>query len=141
VTSPHDRYRQDFVESAEFLFFSAANYKDPGPLIRSFLAVQPQLVIVVGLGARGCALGTRERIAVFPPVNMDTSVVDTNGAGDALAVGFLSSHVLDGYSLHDSILRGQIAARHACTLKASTSNLIGPEQLDQVFEELARSGS
>ncbi len=49
------------------------------------------------MGARGCALGTREAIEFFPPVEMEAPVIDTNGAGDALAVGFLSSYVLDGY--------------------------------------------
>jgi sugar/nucleoside kinase (ribokinase family) len=141
MVSPHGRYRQDFVEHAHFLFFSATNQADPAPLIRSFLTVQPEQVIVVGLGAQGCALGTRERIEVFPPVEMDAPVVDTNGAGDGLAVGFLSSHILDGYSLHDSILRGQIAARHTCTQKASTSHLIRPEQLDQAFAELTQGRS
>ena len=34
-------------------------------------------------------------------------MIDTNGAGDALAVGFLSSYVLDGYSLRDSVARGR----------------------------------
>jgi len=141
VISPRSQYRQAFVEHAHFLFFSAANHADPAPLIRSFLAIQPEQVIVVGLGAQGCALGTRERIEFFPPVEMNTPVVDTNGAGDGLAVGFLSSHILDGYSLHDSVLRGQIVARHTCAQKASTSHLIGPEQLDEAFRELAQDRS
>lgn len=137
VTSPGDPYRQAFVEHAQFLFFSAANQEDPVPLIRSFLAAQPQQVIVAGMGAQGCALGTQQGIEFFPPVSLEVPVIDTNGAGDSLAVGFLSSYILDGYSLHDSILRGQIAARHTCTLKASTSHLIRPEQLDQIFRMMS----
>ena len=42
----------------------------------------------------------------------DLPVIDTNGAGDGLAVGFLVSHVLEGRSLEESILRGQLTARH-----------------------------
>ena len=72
-----------------------------------------------GMGAKGCALGTRDGIRYFDPINMDAPVIDTNGAGDGLAVGFLSSDVLGGYSLEDSIRRGQIAARYTCTQKAS----------------------
>jgi len=64
---------------------------------------------------------------------MDLPVVDTNGAGDALAVGFLASYVLDGYSLEDSILRGQMAARHTCALRGSSANLITHAQLDDWF--------
>ncbi len=65
---------------------------------------------------------------------MDAPVIDTNGAGDALAVGFLSSYVLDGYSLEDSIRRGQIAARYTCTQKASSANLITRDSLDRYFQ-------
>jgi sugar/nucleoside kinase (ribokinase family) len=60
---------------------------------------------------------------------MAEPVIDTNGAGDGLAVGFLSSYVLEGHSLEESIRRGQIAARHTCTQKATTSSLITAEQM------------
>jgi len=91
-------------------------------------------VVVVGNVGIGCALGTRRGIEFYPPVEMEAPVIDTNGAGDSLAVGFLSSYVLDGYSLQDSVLRGQIAARHTCTLKASSSSLITAGQLEHHFQ-------
>jgi sugar/nucleoside kinase (ribokinase family) len=69
---------------------------------------------------------------------MEAPVVDANGAGDSLAVGFLASYVLDGYSLPDSVFRGQIAARHTCTLKATSSNLITRQKLDQIFRARSR---
>jgi sugar/nucleoside kinase (ribokinase family) len=134
VISPHDEYRQDFCEHADILFFSAVNQADPTPLIEAFLAIRPDQIIVVGMGAQGCALGTREGIEFFPAVEMDAPVIDTNGAGDGLAVGFVTSYVLDGFSLQDSILRGQIAARYTCTLKASSANLITPEKLERTFQ-------
>ena len=64
---------------------------------------------------------------------MDTPVIDTNGAGDGLAAGFLSGYVLDNYPLKDAILRGQITARFTCTRKASSSDLITLEQLETYF--------
>ncbi len=121
VTFSADPYRQDFVDYADFLFFSASNYEDPAPLIDSFLDSKPEQVIVVGMGERGCALGTNRGIDCFPPVEMAAPVIDANGAGDSLAVGFLTSYVLDGFTLEQSIRRGQIAARYACTTKASSS--------------------
>ena len=54
-------------------------------------------------------------------------MVDTNGAGDSLAVGFLSSFFLENKSFENSILNGQTLARHVCTIKASTSNMISKE--------------
>jgi sugar/nucleoside kinase (ribokinase family) len=133
VVSIDDEYRRDFVDHADILFFSAVNYADPTPLIESFLGANPSQVVVVGIGARGCALGAGREIQFFEAVQMETPVVDTNGAGDGLAVGFLSSYVLDGYSLSDSILRGQIAARHTCSQKASSSSLITPDRLEHYF--------
>ena len=133
VVAVDDAYRRDFVEQADILFFSAVNQDDPAPLMEAFLALSPAQIVISGMGARGCALGTRQRVEYFPPVEMDAPVVDTNGAGDALAVGFLTGYVLEGYSLHDSIRRGQIAARHTCTQRASSSNLITAEQLEYHF--------
>jgi sugar/nucleoside kinase (ribokinase family) len=102
-------------------------------MIEAFLALNPDQIVVSGMGARGCAVGTRQGVEYFPPVEMDAPVVDTNGAGDGLAVGFLTSYVLEGYSLQDSVLRGQIAARHTCALRASSSDLITAEQMEALF--------
>ncbi len=136
VVSVDDPYRRDFIEYADILFCSAANYPDPTPLIREFLKIKPGQVIVTGRGAEGCACGTADGIRFFPPVEMATPVIDTNGAGDGLAVGFLSSYVLDDYSLPAAIWRGQIAARYTCTQKAGSSHLITAPQLEGFFQDL-----
>lgn len=136
VVSAGDEYRRDFIRYADIVFFSAVNYADPSPLIREFLASHPQRIVICGLGARGCALGSATGIRFFEPVRLAAPVIDTNGAGDALAVGFLASYVLDGYSLEDSLRRGQIAARYTCTLKASSSNLMKPDMLEHYFRSI-----
>ena len=99
----------------------------------TFVKANPNQVVIAGLGAQGCAVGTRAGIETFAAVDMEAPVIDTNGAGDGLAVGFLSSFVLDHYSLRDSIRRGQIAARYTCAQRASSSNLITPEELERLF--------
>lgn len=136
VVSVADLYRRDFITYADILFFSAANQADPLSLIEAFLRARPDLVVIAGMGAQGCAAGSQGEIRVYPAVEADMPVVDTNGAGDSLAVGFLCSYVLDHYSLSDAILRGQIAARHACSQKASTESLITAERLDRLFRTL-----
>ena len=134
VVDPKDPYRQDFIRQADILFFSATNHGDPTPLIQGFLRGHPERIVVSGMGAQGCALGTRHGVRFFPPVAMDLPVIDTNGAGDGLAVGFLASHVLEGYSLEDSVRRGQIVARYTCALKATTAGLISSKQLEHYFK-------
>ena len=130
VVDPEEPYRQDFIRSADILFFSTANHADPAPLIRLFLRNRPDPIVLAGMGSRGCILGTREGITFFPPEPLDRPVVDTNGAGDALAVGFLTAYVLEGRPLSESVRRGQIAARHACTLKGTSSGLITARELE-----------
>jgi len=41
---------------------------------------------------------------------------------------------LNGYSLEEAVWRGQIAARYACTQKASSSRLITTEIMQHYFE-------
>jgi acarbose 7IV-phosphotransferase len=136
VVRADDPYRQDFISSADFLFFSAANHPDPTPLFREFWKMNPGCVLVSGMGARGCALGESGRVEFFGPVSLPEPVIDTNGAGDGLAVGFLTSHVLEGRSLRESVLRGQITACYTCAQKASTDNLITSRQVDEFYRKL-----
>lgn len=135
VVDLEDPYRQDFIRQSDILFLSSANHRGPGPLIRALLARNPRQIVVAGMGAKGCALGAAGKVRYFPPVASDLPVVDTNGAGDGLAVGFLVSRVLEGRSLEASILRGQITARHTCARKASTGSLITREELELAFRK------
>lgn len=141
VVDPDDPYRQDFIRAADIIFFSAANHPDPSGLIAHFRADRPDRVVVVGMGAEGCMLGTADGIRHLPPPPLDWPVIDTNGAGDALAAGFLDSYVLGGYSAEQSALRGQIAARHTCALRATSTGLIARQRLDEVYEELNTDGT
>ncbi len=129
MVRPDDPYRADFIAAATILFCSAVNIS-PEELATRLLAGRPDRIVVLGLGQRGAALATSASYQVFPPPPLDLPVVDTNGAGDALAVGFLTSYVLEGRPLEESLRRGQIAARHTCALRATTDGLITAAQLE-----------
>lgn len=130
VVDPADPYRRDFVEAADIVFCSAANH-EPERLVGELWTRRPGLIVVVGMGSRGCALGVAGQVRRFPPVPDDRPVVDTNGAGDGLAVGFLTSYVLEGRPLEESVRRGQVAARHTCTLRGTSEGLITAAELDE----------
>lgn len=132
LLDPADPYRLDFVEQADILFFSAVNVADPAMTVRALLGDRPDRVVVAGMGAHGCAVGTADGIRTYPPVPLDLPVIDTNGAGDALAVGFLSSYVLDRRPLEESVHRGQVAARWICAHRSSSAPLITATQLHQL---------
>lgn len=131
VPAVDDAYRRDFVEAADILFFSAANFPDPTPLLQQFRALCPQALLVCGMGAQGCALANSEGIRFFPAVELEQPVLDSNGAGDGLAVGLLAACVLEGLSLEEAVLRGQITARHTCSIEAASDRLITRDQLEQ----------
>ena len=137
VVEMDDAYRRPHVEQSDLLFFSCVNFDDPRPLIDHFLATGPARVVVAGLGGRGCAVGTREGTEFFGPVAMDDPGVDTNGAGDCLAMGFVSSHLLGGMSIRDSALRGQICARHICTQRSDSTRFFSRDELDEWFRKIS----
>ncbi len=133
VRSLDDPYRRDFIEAADYLFFSAANHGDPRTLVEELRRRNPKQIVLSGMGAQGCMLGSGGGIQHFPPPALDLPVIDTNGAGDSLAVGFLNAYVFGHTSLEQAIVQGQIAARHCCAQKASTDHLITPELMHNYY--------
>jgi sugar/nucleoside kinase (ribokinase family) len=136
MRDPGDPYRRDFVAAADILFASAAHHDDPAPMLRRLLTGGAGLV-VCGRGRRGVLVASAQGIERFPPPALDLPIVDTNGAGDALAVGFLTAHVLQGHPVAASVLRGQLAARWACAQRASSSSPISPARLDDLLARVA----
>lgn len=133
VTDPADPYRHDFIKAADYLFFSSVNHVDPAPLMQNFSSINPEQTQICGRGALGCAIHHHNEIRYFPAIELPLPIIDTNGAGDGLASGFIASHILSDYSLEDSILRGQLVARIICTQKASSEGLITKARLEELF--------
>ena len=129
VSDLNDPYRRDFIEAADVLFLSAANLSDPAGPMAALMARKPGQVIVAGLGARGCALAAADEIKTFRALDDFGPVVDTNGAGDSLAVGFMSAYALLGLPREKAIGWGQLAARFVCAQRAPKSSLISAEML------------
>ncbi len=132
VVSLPDPYRQDFIDAADVLFFSAVNQADPTAMVEALRAGRPGRLVVAGMGARGCALGAGSGTRFFPPPPLDIPVVDTNGAGDALAVGFLDAFAFQGLPPEEAVRRGQVAARFTCGIRSSSSALITRDELEKL---------
>lgn len=132
-----DDYRRDFIQYSDVLFFSAVNFDSPDQLIHEVWHKYPEKILIAGMGSKGCALGENGKIHYFPAIEFGGPVIDTNGAGDGLAVGFLSQYYLEKKSLSESIKAAQIAARHTCSQKASTDTLISREELNRLMSELS----
>ncbi len=131
VMDPGDPYRMDFVQQADYIFFSAINHPHPASHIHAYLDLNPGVTILATMGPRGVALGDANGIVYYPAIELDLPVVDTSGAGDAFASGFLVSRVLESRSLEESVVRGQICARYKCGQRSTSANMITHVLLDQ----------
>ena len=81
-------------------------------------------------------MATPDILKYFDAIELDQPVIDTTGAGDGLAVGFLSSYYLEEQDLHESLKIAQIVARYYCTQKACTSNLITKDKLLELSQSI-----
>lgn len=85
------------------------------------------VIAAVKVGKDGAWIARGDELHRIEPVGVD-NVVDTNGAGDSWAAGFLSAH-LTGKSLAE-------AGRIASHVGAETVQHLGPIIPDEVFAEL-----
>jgi sugar/nucleoside kinase (ribokinase family) len=129
-----DPYRADFIKYADVLFMSGVNQKDPKRFLTEILNNYPQKIVICGMGADGCIVGTQDGIDIFPAVELSTKIIDINGAGDGLAVGFLSGYYFEQMGLVEAAHRAQIVARYTCSVKASTSSLITQDILQDLLK-------
>lgn len=113
-----DPYRLDYVDGSDIICFSTVHLGDPEPAMADYWRRRPGLVQLAGMGAAGCAVGIDGEVRRFPVPDVDLPVVDTNGAGDALAVGFVTGLLVDGLDIADAARRGQLLARLACSRRA-----------------------
>jgi sugar/nucleoside kinase (ribokinase family) len=135
VRDPDDDYLTDFIEGADILFVSSTHHLNPAPMLKQLVRRSNGSMVVCGRGGLGVAIATTEGIRVYPPPRVDLPIVDTNGAGDALAVGFLVAHELEGRPVEEAVQRGQLAARWTCAQRASSSDLVTREQLEELVVE------
>jgi sugar/nucleoside kinase (ribokinase family) len=85
--------------------------------------------VIVKLGEAGCAVFSDEgeiRVPAF-----DVSVVDTTGAGDCFAGGFLARRVIDGASLQDSARFANAVGALAVQALGATTGVASREATEQ----------
>ena len=136
-----DAYRAEFVVAADVLFMSGANLADPTGAARELASRRDGRLVVVGAGADGCLVALDDEIERYPAVELPGyPVVDTNGAGDNLAVGFLVAHYLDRVPLAQAVWRAQVAARWICSQHGDEKHPLTRERLVQLARSADRPG-
>jgi sugar/nucleoside kinase (ribokinase family) len=145
-----DSYRRDFVRAADLLFVSADRLADPEGYARGAMEMGHAQAVVVGRGSRGCLLVPRDQSSrTFPAIgtlpddgsgHASRPVLDTNGAGDSLAVGVASALLLDGHCLDAAVSRGLLCARWCCTLHGTSDGLAVRAQVEAWEQALRTQG-
>lgn len=127
--SLEDMYRKDFIEYSDILFFSGVNFKNPLKTLEDFGKIYKDKIIICSMGKDGCAVYRDEKILRQNAIESKKSIIDTNGAGDSLAMGFISAYLLENLDLDKSLKAGQILARHVCSLKNPKTDFIHRKEL------------
>jgi acarbose 7IV-phosphotransferase len=136
IRDPDDSYRREFIEAADVLFVSSAHHHNPSHMLKRVVELSDDALVICGRGGLGAAVASADGIEVFPPPRVTLPIVDTNGAGDALAVGFLDARYFRDCSIADSISYGQLAARWTCAQRADSSRLVTRDQLTDLAAQI-----
>ncbi|MFE9095688.1 adenosine kinase [Streptomyces sp. NPDC007264] len=121
-------YHEPFAYAADVVFLSAAALADPERTMRRIAGRGRAQTVVATAGAEGAYLLVDGELTRVPPVTPPAPVVDSNGAGDAFAAGFLFGR-LRGEPPPRCALYGAVAGAHACTVPSTEADAIGREEL------------
>ncbi|MFJ4910219.1 adenosine kinase [Streptomyces sp. NPDC093249] len=118
-------YHEDFAYGSDLVFVSTTALPDPEATMRRVLERGRAEAVVATAGAEGSYLLTRDGGAPvhIPAVAPRGPVVDSNGAGDAYAAGFLFGR-LSGEPFERCALYGAVAGAHACTVPATGGDAV-----------------
>ncbi|WP_328890364.1 adenosine kinase [Streptomyces sp. NBC_00316] len=121
-------YHEAFAYEADVVFLSAAALADPEKTMRQIAERGRAEAVVVTAGAEGAHQLIGGELTRIPAVTPPAPVVDSNGAGDAFAAGYLFGR-LAGEPPQRCGLYGAIAGAHACTVPATTTDPISRAEL------------
>ncbi len=128
-------YHEAFALEADLVFLSTVALADPERTVRDIAARGRARVVVATAGAEGALMLVDGQLTKVPAVEPPAPVVDSNGAGDAFASGFLFGW-LGGQSVERCALYGAIAGAHACTVPATRTDAISRAELLARADEL-----
>lgn len=119
----NEPYHEDFAYAADLVFVSSAALADPEKTMRRIVERGRARTVVATAGAEGAYLLVDGEFSHVPAVDPPGPVVDSNGAGDAFAAGFLLGW-LAGEPARRCALYGAISGAYACTVAATNVDSI-----------------
>lgn len=125
-----DEYHRAFLHSADVVFFSVEKLAVPfDDFIRKLWYDYDIGLVVVTDGANGAGICVRsEGVMRWYRAIRTRPVVDTVGAGDSFAAGFVSSYI-SGESSDDCLFAGQLCASYKIGARGHEFDFPGTEKL------------
>lgn len=102
-------YHEAFAYAADIVFVSTTALADPETTMRKIVERGRAEVVVATAGAEGAYMLADDEVTHIPAIPPRTPVVDSNGAGDSFAAGFLYGR-LSGEPLGRCALYGALVA-------------------------------
>ncbi|MFD4528208.1 adenosine kinase [Streptomyces sp. NPDC058470] len=133
-------YHEPFAHAADLVFLSTTALPDPERTMRQIVERGRAEAVVATAGADGAYLLADDEVTHIPAVTPPAAIVDSNGAGDAFAAGFLLGW-LAGEPPHRCALYGAVAGAHACTVPATRADAISRDELLTRVKEWERDGA
>lgn len=134
-------YHEPFAYAADIVFVSATALADPERTMRRIRERGRAEVVFATAGAEGAYLLAGDELIHVPAAAPPASVVDSNGAGDAFAAGFLFGR-LAGEPLRRCARYGTVAGAHACTVPSTRVESISRDELlSRTAESEARASA
>lgn len=121
-------YHEAFALQADIVFLSTAALADPERTMCDIAGRGRARIVVATAGAEGAYVLYGGELTHTPAVTPHAPVVDSNGAGDAFASGFLFGR-LNGEHPRRAALYGAVAGAYACTVPSTRADAIGREAL------------
>ncbi|MFC4030767.1 adenosine kinase [Streptomyces polygonati] len=121
-------YHEAFAHQADLVFVSTTALADPERTMRRIAERGRASAVIATAGAEGAYLLLDGELTHIPAVPPPAPVVDSNGAGDAFAAGFLFGWLAGEPPLRCG-LYGAVAGAHACTVLATSTDAIGRDEL------------
>ncbi|MGP3926690.1 carbohydrate kinase family protein [Streptomyces sp. 8N616] len=138
-----DGHHREFALRADLVFLSASGAGERlADVMRRIIADGRAEAVIATAGAGGAYVLAREgggSLRHVPAAAPPAPVVDSNGAGDAFACGFLYGRLV-GLDLEDCTRLGAAAGAYACTGEGTHTTLIDEAGLAAVLDEDGPAG-
>ncbi|KOU60893.1 sugar kinase [Streptomyces sp. MMG1533] len=121
-------YHEAFALEADLVFLSTAALAEPERTMRDIAERGRARIVVATAGADGAYLLADGELTHVPAATPPAPVVDSNGAGDAFASGFLLG-LLGGEDPLRCARYGAVAGAYACTVPSTRADAISRAEL------------